>query len=95
MSLRTSLRSLTGLGEETFVGWFATSDEVAGLVVDGVFAVSLNGGALPASFDGSTSGRFASSGRSTVGLIGIFKEKSLRGYNDCRRLELHASKWSM
>lgn len=52
-------------------------------MVDGVFADSLDGGALPASLEGSAFGRSTSSKRSIVDLVGSFKEKSLRGGNAC------------
>lgn len=56
ITLRNGLRSPTGLGECMFLDWFAAVDEVTRLVIDGVLTISLDGVALPASFEGSAFG---------------------------------------
>lgn len=81
MSLRTSLRSCSGFGEGKFIDLFVAVDDVPRLVVDGVFAVSLGGGALPTSWEGSAFERSTYSGISIS--YGSFREKSLGVGNAC------------
>lgn len=78
MSLRTSLRSCTGLGEGKFIYLFVAVDDVPRLVVDGVFAVSLGGGALPTSWEGSAFERSTYSGISIS--CRLFQGKVVRGW---------------